>query len=461
MLLGSFYSGLSGLQANATALNVVGNNLANINTTGFKRSQTNFGQIMSNTVSGINGVGNPIQIGLGVRTTEIVAKFEQGSIQTTGIKTHLAIQGEGFYQVKRGGTSSYTRSGNFGFNEEGFLVAANGGRVQGFLGTNADGTVNTDGDLTDIKIDLGEASPPRATTLVRFISNLSAEAAAGETYSTSIEVFDSKGVAHQVGVTFTKDAADGVWQYQFNFDDAGATITGGNDTTGGGYLHFASDGTLLGHNNTPATPPDPNAHDAGTLNFNNGTSIVANTAANGSATPYVNPSITIAGVPGGADDLVLEFDLDDAPTEAGAPNGSFFTSFGSLFNTGTLFQDGFGSGVLQDIDFDQDGTMIGFYDNGQTLELARIALATFNNKLGLKQIDGGYYLSTAASGPASVDGEGTGGRGSIISSSLESSNVDIAEEFTALIVHQRGYQSNSRTITTTDQLLQDALSLKR
>ena len=137
------------------------------------------------------------------------------------------------------------------------------------------------------------------------------------------------------------------------------------------------------------------------------------------------------------------------------------TNYGNNNSTGTLFQDGFGSGILQDIDFDQEGTMIGFFDNGLTLELARVAVATFNNRQGLKQIDGGFYLPTAASGPASVDGEGTGGRGSIIASSLESSNVDIAEEFTALIIHQRGYQSNSRTITTVDQLLQEALNLKR
>ncbi len=413
MLLGSFYSSLSGLQANATALSVVGNNLANINTTGFKRSQANFGQIMSNTVRGITGGGNPIQIGLGVKTSEIVSRFDQGSIQTTGIKTHLAIQGEGFFQVQANGVNSYTRSGNFAFDEQGFLVASNGGRVQGFLGTLPDGTVDNSGGIRDIQIDLGQAAPPKATELVRFISNLSAEAQVGDTYSTSIEVFDSKGVSHQLSATFTNTGA-GAWDYVFSVDDTGAT------TTGSGSLAFGPDGTLTA--------------------------------------PAADPTVQVTGLSSGANDLNITWDLIDST--AATPT-SYMTSFGNQNNTGTLFQDGYGSGVLQDIDFNQDGVMVGFFDNGLTLELARVAVATFNNSIGLKQVDGGFYFPTAASGPASIDGEGTGGRGVIISSSLESSNVDIAEEFTSLIIHQRGYQSNSRTITTADQLLQEAINLKR
>lgn len=431
MLTGSFYSGLSGLQASATALSVVGNNLANINTTGFKRSQANFGQIMSNKVSSINGSGNPNQIGLGTRVSEIVAKFEQGSIQTTGIKTHLAIQGEGFFQVRNadGTNKKYTRSGNFGFDEEGYLTAYNGGRVQGHLGTNPDGTVNTDGDIGDVKIDLGEASPPRATERVRFVANVSAEAAAGESYTNTIEIFDSKGVAHQLNVTYTKTGNPGEWDYEFTFPDGAISPLAGQQGTG--TITFGADGNLASVD---------------------GTAITAMTA---------NRTIGLINLNTGAADMLVEWDLVEFSSDPSIPNSGIMTSYGNLFNTGTLFQDGFGSGVLQDIDFAQDGTLIGFYDNGQTLELARVALATFNNKLGLKQVDGGFYVSTAASGPASIDGEGTGGKGAILSSSLEASNVDIAEEFTSLIVNQRGYQSNSRTITTTDQLLQDALSLKR
>lgn len=460
MLLGSFYTGLSGLQSNAVALNVIGNNLANINTSGFKRSQTNFAQIMSDTVAGINGVGNPIQVGLGVRTSEVVAKFEQGSIQTTGIKTHLAIQGEGFFTTATNGISSYTRSGNFGFDDEGFMVAANGSRVQGFLGTRSDGTVDTSGDLTDIRLDLGEASPPRETEIVRFISNLSAEALNGETYSTSVEVFDSKGVPHQMTITFTRDTTQDLavgdpdpanggaastidqvgWVYGFSWNGDAALVNGGGNGDGTGTVRFGEDGKLFSIDDQLLNDPV--------------TGLALSTAA--------DPILQVPDPGTGAESLSISWDAIDTPADlASGPNDSFITSFGSTFNTGTLFQDGFGSGILQDIDFSQEGVMIGFYDNGLTLELAKIAIATFNNRLGLKQVDGGFYLPTAASGPASIDGEGTGGRGSIIASSLESSNVDIAEEFTSLIVHQRGYQSNSRTITTTDQLLQEALNLKR
>ena len=431
MLTGSFYTGLSGLQANATALNTVGNNLANINTHGFKKGKTNFAQIMSNTIRGVSGAGNPIQVGLGTRVSEIVSNHEQGSIQATGIKTHLAIQGEGFFQVDINGTNAFTRGGNFGFNEEGYLISANGGTVQGFLGTLPNGSIDTSAGIRDIQIDLGQASAPKASELVRFISNLSNEAATGDNYATSIEIFDSKGVAHQMTLTYTKNATVGRWDYAFSFDDGTVSTTA--PTQGDGFITFDVNGNLDTIDGTAIT--DPLA---------------------------ANRTIAITGLNSGADDMLYEWDLIEFDPEGiSANNSGLVTNYGNKNSTGTLYQDGYGSGVLQDIDFDQEGTMIGFFDNGLTLELARIAVATFNNRNGLKQVDGGFYLPTGASGPSSVDGEGTGGRGSIIASSLETSNVDIAEEFTSLIIHQRGYQSNSRTITTVDQLLQEALSLKR
>jgi flagellar hook protein FlgE len=439
MLTGSFYTALSGLQGSSTALNVVGNNLANINTTGFKRSRANFGQIMASTISGISGSGNPVQIGLGVKSTEIVSRFDQGSIQTTGIKTNLAIQGEGFFQVALNGTNGYTRSGNFGFDEQGFLIAANGGRVQGFLGTLPDGSLDNSSGIQDIQIDLGQAAPPKATELARFITNLSAEAADADSYATTIEVFDSKGVSHQVTLTMTKTMDNAGpppttdWAYQFAFNGDTANVTGGGAAnTGSGTLVFDASGNLV-------TVDGNDIQAAG----------------------YTEPTISVSGLPGGANDLTFEWDAVDTPSDASQASRGFVTNYGNTNSTGTLFQDGYGSGVLQDIDFDQEGTMIGFFSNGLTLELARVAVATFNNRNGLKQTDGGFYLPTAASGPASIDGEGTGGRGSILASSLESSNVDIAEEFTDMIIHQRGYQSNSRTIVTIDQLLQEAINLKR
>ncbi len=429
MLLSSFYSSLSGLQANATALNVIGNNLANINTAGFKRSRGNFAQIMSGAAQGLSGAGNPIQTGLGTKNTETVARFDQGSIQTTGIKTHLALQGEGFFQTLSNGAAAYTRAGNFSFDSQGLLIAANGGRVQGWTGANPDGTLNTSNGIGDIQIDFGVAAVPKATERARLVANLSAEAAPGDAYQTSIEVFDSKGVAHQLTLDFTKDAAAGRWNYQFSFNDGTVSTTAPNQ--GDGFIVFGADGRL---------------------SQIDGTSIAAAGAA--------NRVIGISNLNSGAADMLIEWDLIEFGS-APADNAGFITQFGSNFNVGSLFQDGFGSGLLQDIDFSQDGTMVGFFDNGLTLELARVAIALFNNNLGLRQIDGGFFQATASSGPASIDPTGAGGRGSVLASSLESSNVDIAEEFSDLIIHQRGYQSNSRTITTTDQLFQEALTLKR
>ena len=431
MILSSFYSGLSGLQANSVALNVVGNNLANVNTSGFKRSQADFGQIMSNTIRGVSGAGNPTQIGLGVGVSQIVSKFEQGSIQTTGIKTQMAIQGEGFFQVNTNGTNQYTRSGNFAFNNEGSLVSHQGGHVQGYVGTTPDGTVDRSDGVQDIRIDFGRASPPKATTQVRFISNLSAEAEVGDTFPSSVEVFDSKGVAHNLTVTYTKDAIAGRWNYLFEFPDGTPDPTAGNQPDG--FIEFDAAGNLTTIDGAPIN-----------------------------VSPPPNRTIRFTGLTTGANDFNFTWQLVDEvnPTDP-TQNAGYVTNYGNTSNTGTLFQDGFGSGVLQDIDFTQEGVMIGFFDNGLSLELGQIALATFNNQAGLKQVDGGFYLASEASGPASIDGEGTGGKGSIIASSLESSNVDIAEEFTSLIVHQRGYQSNSKTITTADQLLQEAINLKR
>jgi len=426
MLLSSFYSSLSGLRANSTALNVVGNNLANVNTNGYKRARANFAQIMSSQADGLSGARNPIQVGLGTKNTEIVSRFDQGSIQTTGVKTHLAIQGEGFFQVSKNGRPAYTRSGNFSFDSEGRLLAANGARVQGWQGTRPDGTVDVSGGVGDIQIDFGVNAAPKTTELVRFIANLSAEAATGDAYQTAIEVFDSKGVAHQLTLELTKNAAPGRWDYQFAFADGDVSTTAPNQ--GDGFIEFGPDGRLATLDGTAITDP-----------------LAANRV------------IGLENLNSGAADMLVTWDLIELAADP-ADNAGFITNFGTTFNAGTLFQDGYGSGVLQDLDFDQAGTMIGFFDNGSTLELARVALAIFNNNLGLKQTDGGFYLTTAASGPASIDPDG--GRGAVLSSSLESSNVDIAEEFTDLIIHQRGYQSNSRTITTTDQLLQEAINLK-
>jgi flagellar hook protein FlgE len=418
MLLGSFYTGLSGLRANARALNVIGDNLANVNTIGFKRRAANFAEIMSSNAGTQNAAGNPIQIGLGVNTTEIISSFEQGSIQSTGIATQLALDGNGFFVLSNDGQETFTRAGNFTIDKEGYLVNPAYSKVQGYIGNNADGSIDTSSSRTNIKIDLGGISDPRATTVVRFLTNLNAAAdfANSEDFQTSVEFYDSLGISHTLNVKFTSTSA-GNWTYDITTDDGTPSPTTGT-------LAFDSSGVLS------------------TIDGN----------------PPADLSIAITGFASGAADQTITWDImdDDASTAS-----SYLSQQGTNSSNGTLFQDGYTSGVLQDVGFRQDGTMFGYFSNGQTIDLARLALATFNNPHGLRQIGNNQYLGTAAAGPASVDVPGSGGRGVTISHSLENSNVDMAEEFTKMIINQRGYQSNSKIITTIDTLLQETLNLKR
>lgn len=418
MLLGSFYTGLSGLRANAQALNVIGDNLANVNTVGFKRRAANFAEIMSSNTGSQNAAGNPIQIGLGVNTTEIISSFEQGAIQSTGIATQLALDGNGFFVLAKDGVETFSRAGNFTLDAEGYLVNPDYSFVQGYIAKNADGSIDVASAPTDIKIDLGTTSDPRSTSIVRFLTNLNAEAdfANGEEFQTSVEFFDSLGIGHTMTVTFTATSA-GAWNYDITTDDGTPSPTTGT-------LAFDAYGVLTDvDGGAPADIP-----------------------------------ITITGLSTGAADQTITWDLMD---DTSTPATSYLSQLGTSSSNGTLYQDGYTTGVLQDIGFRQDGTMFGYFSNGQTIDLAQLTIATFNNLHGLRQVGNNQYLGTAASGPASHGVAGSGGRGVTISHSLENSNVDMAEEFTNMIINQRGYQSNSKIITTIDTLLQETLNLKR
>ena len=417
MLLGSFYTGLAGLRANAQALNVIGDNLANVNTVGFKRRAINFSEIMSSNTGSQNAAGNPIQIGLGVNTTEIISSFDQGAIQSTGIATQLALDGNGFFVLQNDGQETFSRAGNFTLDSEGFLVNPSHSNVRGYIERNPDGSINTASARTDIQVDLGGVSDPRSTTLIRFLTNLNADSTVGEEFQTSVEFFDSLGISHTMTVLFT-NTAPGAWSYAISSDD-------GTPAPAAGTLGFDSFGVL------------------DTVDGVN---------------PPADLSIAITAFGSGAADQTITWDIvDDTSTTL----DSYLSQQGTSSSNGTLFQDGYSSGVLQDIGFRQDGTMFGYFSNGQTIDLARIALATFNNQHGLRNIGNNQYLATAAAGPASIDVPGSGGRGVTISHSLENSNVDMAEEFTKMIINQRGYQSNSKIITTVDTLLQEAINLKR
>ena len=420
-MIGTMYKAYTGLEANGVGLNVIGNNLANMNTVGFKRGQANFSQLMTNVLDGASGNGNPVQFGLGVNTAEVVNYFNQGSFLATGVETHLALEGRGFFAVNINGNTSYTRAGNFSLTGAGELVTPYGGNVQGYTELNPDGTINTDGAIGNIVIDFETLSPAEPTSVVRFVSNLSAAATEGEEFISSLEIYDSNGDPQVLEIVFNKTATPGEWTYRFQTEAGDLSTTVPNHSSG--TIQFAANGTLAEIDGTPIDQ-------------------------------YQNRDLTISNIPN-AEDLTFTWDLLDTDNP---DNFGFLTNLGIRSNTGSVFQDGSSSGELQRIEFDRNGVMTGFFTNGDTIPLAHLALATFGNNQGLKQSNGSFFTATAASGVPTIT---PAGGALILSGVLEPSNVDIAEEFTGLIIHQRGFQSNSKSIQTADQVLQELVNLKR
>ncbi len=414
-MFGTFYTSYSGLLVNSQALNVAGNNLANVNTTGYKKGQIGFSQLMTDLTQH-SGNGNPMQFGLGAKVESISPNFAQGSLQSTGINSHVALEGEGFFQINQNGKTLYTRAGNFGFQPTGestaTLVTPSGAIVQGYTDVDNNGNIVTTGGLNNIEIDFDTALPGRATSLVRFVSNLDANAEPGEVVNTEITIYDETGEEHQLKLTMVKGDNPSDWSYQFDLDK------GAIPNVAAGTLTFDENGLL--------------------------------SQVDGAAAADV--PFTISGLSNGAPDIALNWDLvsDDST--------GLFTNYSARSTSSTAFQDGRGVGNLENINIGRDGVILGLFDNGETAELARIGIGFFQNNQGLKQVQSGYFQETGASGAVNIDPN----RGTImLSGSLETSNVDIAEELTSLIVHQRGYQGNSKAITTTDQIIQESINLKR
>lgn len=421
----SFYSGLSGLSAYASALNIVGNNLANINTAGFKASDVSFEDLVTRTFGGVatNGAGNPMQVGLGTLPNSISGIFSQGSIMSTADATNVALEGNGFFVV--GNTAEdrfYTRAGNFFFNDEGYLVNPSGNYVLGYTARDANNNIITSGPLQQIFLPSNTISDPQATTFFQVFSNLDVRTDVGTTYSASTTIYDSKGAPHTLTITFTHNGLNGAgndeWAYSASIPDAD-TASGavGSGILGTGTLVFDGTGTLI--------------------------------------TPAANVTFNTPAFANGADALTFDWDLYDdnnVPIITGYPIPSTTTA------TNT---DGYPPGNLSSVIIDSDGIIQGVFSNGQVEDMAQLAIAQFNNPKGLMRLGGNLYGETNASGNSSIGVANTGGRGTIVGSSLESSNVDMATEFTKMLVFQRGYQASSKTITTADTLTQTALTLVR
>lgn len=401
----SMNSAVSGLRAHQLMLDVTGNNIANVNTPGFKAGRTTFSDVLSQTIAGATapsqnvGGTDPQQVGLGVRTGAITNLFTQGGILTTNKPTDLAIQGDGFFVLSDGSANYYTRAGAFEVDSAGNLVdSVTGYRVQGASG--------------DITISPTATSAPVATGTATFTGNLDPTVSTGTTYVGTITIYDSLGGTHNLTLTFTKTATAGEFTYATAETDAAMSINAG----GTGSIQFSGTGAITA-----------GATGGITLDFTNG-------ASSGQA-------------------VTLDF--------GSANNASPVTGFASPATLALAGQDGSASGTLQSFSIGTDGTINGTFSNGQVQSLGTIRLATFPNAAGLAKMGNNLYRETSNSGVANMGDPGTGGRGTLAPGSLEASNVDLADEFTKLIVAQRGFQANARVITTSDEVMMEAVNLKR
>jgi flagellar hook protein FlgE len=430
MAVGSFSAGLSGLNANSVYLSVIGNNLSNINTIGFKASAVTFMDLVSQNTGGSSV--NPMQVGLGVVTGSMSPVFSQGAIEATGEATNAAIQGNGFYVVSSpdGGTF-YSRAGNFSLDNEGVLITPDGYRVQGFTQTDpVTGDIIATGQATDIIVPAGVLRDPVATTLFRTTSNLDVSALVGQTFDTPVQIFDSLGSPHVLTATYTRTAAG--WDF---------------------------DMTVPGEDVTPAALV-PVSVLTGSVTFD-GTGQVSNlTVAGPSTGGGVAPAIAdvqfaAPAWANGATSGPITWDVVD---DLGVVS---LTGFASPSATASKSQNGAAAGKIDNISINVDGDIVATFGAGQTVSVGKIALASFNNPKGLVKAGSNRYGESQASGIPNVGSPGTGGRGTLIGSALEQSNVDMAQQFTQMILAQRGYQANSKTITVSDELLVDTLNLKR
>jgi len=435
-MMTSFYSGLTGLSAYANALNIVGNNLANINTTAFKSSTMNFEDLVTNTFGGIatSGNGNPMQIGLGTLPNSISGIFTQGSIQNTSESTNVAVEGNGFFIVGDSANEQfYTRAGNFAFNREGYLVNPSGKYVLGYTDRDAAGNLIPSGPLNQIFMPSNTISDPSASTNVQTFVNLNVNAPfdnlatpgvdEAEHYLSSVTIYDSKGAPHTLTFEYVHQdpALNGgvdTWAYTASIPDS-ETVTGaaGSGTLGTGNIQFDGTGTMI--------------------------------------VPAADVAFTTLAFSNGANPLNFNWDLYDenlVPAITGYPLPS---------STNSTNANGYPPGTLTSLIIDNDGIIQGVFSNGQVEDLAQLATASFNNSKGLLRLGRNLYAETNASGNAAIGAPGTGGRGNILGGALEASNVDIAQQFTDMIIFERGYQANSRIITTSDEVIQQALSLKR
>ncbi|GAB5047136.1 flagellar hook protein FlgE [Thermodesulfovibrio sp. TK110] len=428
-MLTSLFTGISGLNANGLALSVIGDNIANANTVGFKASRANFGDILSQTLGGASAM----QVGRGTMIIDIQKMFTQGTLETTSNPLDLAIEGDGFFVVKQlNGPTYYTRAGQFRLDKAGYVVDPNGYRLQAYQ---MDANGNVTGEINDVYL-AGLMSEPSATNKINMQVNLDSRDdtrtwsftpganlpnSAVYNFSTAITIYDSLGNPHLVYTYFVKTSTPNQWEAHviYNTNATGTPnyqeidFDSGTAGTQPITLTFDTDGKL-----TSVSPANPTA----TFNF---TAWGATAAQN------------------------ITFDFTNS-TQYGSPNAVVFQT-----------QNGYSAGNLIAITVDQDGVISGVFTNGQVKKVAQVVLAKFVAAHNLTKVGKNLFLESYSSGGPTYGAPGTVGVGSVYANSLESSNVDLAEEFIRMIAAQRAYQANVRVITTTDNMLNELMNIVR
>lgn len=411
-MLTSFSTALSALGAHSTAIDVVGNNLANLNTPGYKQSVVSFHDLVTQSLGA--GLGET-QVGFGVGRPTTLRQFSQGALQASAGPLDGAIQGDGFFIVKdQAGATMYTRGGNFQVDASGHLITATGAKLQGWR--SVDGAIDTNAPVIDLEVPVGTLKAPVATESLSVDLNLDAGARAGRTFSTSVEVFDSLGVSHIVSVSFTKSATANEWDYSVTVPDSELAA--------------------------PFTPV------TGTITFDGEGRMIS------PATTDTAPELNITGLNSGAADLSITWNLFNGANPR-------ITQFSAPSAVSALAQDGSAAANLLRVGLADGGQILAQYSNGQQTVVGQLAMATVRNPESLIAVGNSNFQVSARSALPAIGLPGTGGRGTVVGGAVESSTVDIAREFTNLIVYQRGYQANARVVTVADDISQETINLKR
>jgi flagellar hook protein FlgE len=406
----NFSIALTGLQADTVALNTIGNNLANLNTTAFKSETTSFEDLFYQNI-GSSGSSDPLQIGTGTRVAGTTSNFAQGGTTTTQNSTDMELEGTGFFVVQKGTAQSLTRAGNFQLDTQGDLITDNGESVMGYGSTN--GVVNTSGSLTALQIPISATQPAQPTGNISLTTTLNSTSPVGASFASPVTIYDSLGESHVATVTYQKQSAT-QWSYTVALPPGDETGTPVNNT---GTITFNSAGVLTN--------------------------------------PTTNPVVGFPGLKDGASDLSINFNLLDA---SGNPTVS---QTAAASTTSTSSQDGYASGTYQSFAVNNTGVLTATFSNGNTETVGQVAVATVANVDGLANVGGNDFKATAASGLIQVGQAGVGGRGAIEGDALEASNVDISQEFSNLIIAQRAFEANSKTVTTFDSVSETSINMIR